>query len=589
MPQSGNNGTGASVTGPSQGSACDLTELLAILPTAVYVCDADGMIETFNPSAARLWGREPHCADPAERYCGALRLYGSDGAFIPHAECPMARVLHGGYAEINQELTIERLDGSRRVVMVNIAARRNAAGMLTGAVNCMTDITDRKVAEQRIRYLAHYDPLTGLPSRTLLHDRLQQEISHANRHASQVAVLVLDLDHFGHANQTQGHARGDRLLQTVAVRLRECLREGDSVAHLGGDGFVLTTPLVHGNRDAALVAQKLLAALAPPIVIQDTIVQIGASIGISLYPNDGLDADSLIGAADTAMVHAKERGRGNYQFFTAVLDRAAHLQHDMEIDLRGALARDELEVHFQPQVDLRSGSICAAEALLRWRRVQQPPLPCSEFIAIAEQSGLIVPIGEWVLRQACVEARQWRQQSAADVRVAVNLSARQFLHKDLLAMVKRTLEETGLPASALSLEINESVLMERGRESVAILKKINTLGVALLIDDFGTGNASLAHLQRFPVQALKIDRSFIHGVDTDGSDTAMVRAIIAMAHSLDLKVLAGGVENARQAEVLLGCKCCEAQGYFYSKAVPAPVFTQLLGAGFAPMRAAWLD
>ena len=570
-------------------SSGELLEILNVLPTAVYVCDAGGLIEIFNPSAAELWGRAPLCGDQSDRFCGSYRLYRSDGVFMPHAECPMARALHTGQAEVNQEITVERPDGSRRTAMVNIAPRRDAAGRLTGAINCMTDITALKSAEERIRHLAHFDALTGLANRTLLQDRLQQAIAHANRQGSQVAVLFLDLDNFKHINDSRGHELGDHLLQAVAVRLRECLREGDSVARLGGDEFVLTTPILHGNKDAALVAQKLLAALNQPIVIQGVLLQTGASIGISLYPNDGLDVESLMRAADTAMYHAKESGRGNYQFFTAALNRAAHLRHNIELDLRQALARNEFQVYFQPQVAIGSGRIIAAEALLRWQRPNRAPISCGEFIVVAEQSGLIVPIGEWALQQACAEVRKMQQLGAPDLCVAVNLSARQFFQPDLLAVIKRTLEDSGLPPTSLTLEITESILMERSRENIATLKKLSALGISLSIDDFGTGYSSLAYLQRFPINALKIDRSFVRGVEADGSDTTLVRAIIAMARSLRLNVLAEGVESVQQAEALLAYDCFEAQGYFYSKAVPAEVFARMLAPGFAPLRPATLN
>ena len=585
-------GPGSGQSGAPAGAPRGFSELLAILnvlPTAVYVCDAGGLIEIFNPSAAELWGRAPRCGDQSDRFCGSYRLYRSDGVFMPHAECPMARALQTGQAEVNQEIVVERPDGSRRTAMVNIAPRLDPAGHLTGAINCMTDITALKSAEERIRHLAHFDALTGLANRTLLRDRLQQEIARANRQGSQVAVLFLDLDNFKHINDSRGHELGDQLLQAVAVRLGDCLREGDSVARLGGDEFVLTAPILHCNKDAALVAQKLLAALNQPIVIQGVLLQPGASIGISMYPNDGLDVESLMRAADTAMYHAKESGRGNYQFFTAALSRAAHLRHNIELDLRQALARNEFEVYFQPQVAMGSGRIIAAEALLRWQRPQRAPISCGEFIAVAEQSGLIVPIGDWVLQQACTEVRKMQQQGATDLCLAVNLSARQFFQPDLLAVIKRTLEQSGLPPTSLTLEITESVLMERSRENIATLKKLSALGISLSIDDFGTGYSSLAYLQRFPINALKIDRSFVRGIEADGSDTTLVRAIIAMAHSLRMNVLAEGVESAQQAEALLAYDCFDAQGFFYSKAVPSTAFSRMLGPGFQPLRPAALN
>ena len=441
-----------------------------------------------------------------------------------------------------------------------------------------TENLERKQAEQRIRYMAHYDALTGLPNRVLLQDRIKQAIAFAHRNLAQVAVLFIDLDYFKHINDSLGHQTGDRLLQMVALRLQQCLRDGDSVARLGGDEFVLSLPLQADSNDAAvLVAQKVLDALNQIFIIEQHELHVSASIGISIYPDNGMTAESLMRAADTAMYYAKERGRSNYQFFTPALNKAAQRRLALANRLRRALARDEFALHYQPQVNLESGMIFSSEALLRHRQTgKKIPVSCGPYIAIAEETGLIVPIGEWVLRQACRQLRQWRDLGYVDLRIAVNLSPRQFSQPNFQEVVEQILNETGLPADALDLEITENILLQRNEDNVAMLERLSVMGIQLSIDDFGTGYSSLAYLQRFPIHALKIDRSFIRGIGRDLNDTALVTAIIAMAHSLHLKVLAEGVETAQQVNFLRSHGCPAAQGFYYSEAVTADAFTDLL-------------
>ncbi len=441
-----------------------------------------------------------------------------------------------------------------------------------------TENLERKQAEQRIRYMAHYDALTGLPNRVLLQDRIKQAIAFAHRNSTQVAVLFIDLDYFKHINDSLGHQTGDRLLQMVALRLQQCLRDGDSVARLGGDEFVLSLPLQADSNEAAmLVAQKILDALDQIFIIDQHELHVSASVGISIYPDNGADAESLMRAADTAMYYAKEKGRSHYQFFTPALNKAAQRRLTWANRLRRALARNEFALHYQPQVDLESGTIFSSEALLRHRQSgKKVPVSCGPYIAIAEETGLIVQIGEWVLRQACRQLRQWRDLGYVDLRIAVNLSPRQFSQPNFQDLVEQILNETGLPADALDLEITESILLQRNEYNVAMLERLSVMGIQLSIDDFGTGYSSLAYLQRFPIHALKIDRSFIHGIGRDLNDTALVTAIIAMAHSLHLKVLAEGVETAQQVSFLKSHGCPAAQGFFYSAAVTADAFTDLL-------------
>ncbi len=438
------------------------------------------------------------------------------------------------------------------------------------------DLTERKRAEEQIRYMADHDALTGLPNRVLLQDRLQQAMAHAHRGHTQVAVLFIDLDYFKHINDSLGHQIGDRLLQMVAERLKRCVREGDSVARLGGDEFVLILPMISDSADVALVARKTLDALDTSFHCGDHELHVSGSIGISLYPDDGKDVDTLMRTADTAMYYAKDKGRGNYQFFTPSLNKAAQRRHAITSALRQALLHDEFVLHYQPQIHLASGKIFSAEALLRWRRAGEAPISCQELITIAEETGLIHPIGEWVLREACRQLRQWHVQGFTDMVIAVNLSPRQFFQPNFQFIVRDILGEYGVPATCLDLEITETTLMQRTEDNIATLNRLSNMGIKLSIDDFGTGYSSLAYLQRFPVDALKIDRSFVSGIGHDSNDTALVNAIISMAHSLHLSVLAEGVETPEQVHFLQthGCPC--AQGYFYSEAVAADAFTKLL-------------
>jgi diguanylate cyclase (GGDEF)-like protein len=437
------------------------------------------------------------------------------------------------------------------------------------------EIAERKRAEERVQYMAQYDTLTDLPNRALLQDRVKQAIAYAHRNRTQVAILLLDIDYFKHINDSLGHPIGDLLLQMVANRLQECLREGDSLARIGGDEFVLVLPLTNSS-DAALVAQKALDVLGRVVLVEGNALHVSGSIGISLYPDDGNDADSMMRAADTAMYHAKEKGRNNYQFFTSALNKAAQRRLSLANHLRQALVHDQFELYYQPQVDMESGKTFSAEALLRWQQPGNAPLSCGAFISTAEETGLILPIGEWVLRQACTQLKHWHDLGHPDLHVAVNLSPRQFYQQNFQNMLERILDETGLPAMALGLEITEGVLLQGSEANMAALKQLSNMGIQLSVDDFGTGYSSLAYLQRFPVHALKIDQSFVRGIGQNVNDTALVAAIIAMAHSLHLKVLAEGVESLEQVTFLLSHGCLVAQGFYYSKAVPAEEFIKML-------------
>ena len=464
-------------------------------------------------------------------------------------------------------------DGSRVPVLVGAAFFEHSQDK---GVAFVLDLSARKKAEQRVHFLAHHDALTGLPNRLLLQDRIRQAIIHARRAGTQVAVLFIDLDYFKRINDSLGHQLGDRLLQAVTERLLHCLREGDNLGRLGGDEFVLSVYSLIETNEAALVARKTLDALEQPFVIDGHELHLSASIGISLYPDDGTDVETLMRAADAAMYHAKEKGRRNYQFFTPALNKAVHRRLIMETRLRHALSTDQFALYYQPQINTERGTIFSSEALLRWRQPGREPVSGGEFISIAEETGLILPIGEWALRQACRQLKHWHDSGYPELQVAVNLSPRQFYQPNLLSMVERILQESGIAADRLDLEITESILLQRSDENIAMLKQLSALGVQLSVDDFGTGYSSLAYLQRYPVNTIKIDQSFIHGIEQNANDRALVAAIIAMARSLGLKVLAEGVETAQQAAFLAEHGCLCVQGFYYSAAAPPEVLTNML-------------
>ena len=442
-------------------------------------------------------------------------------------------------------------------------------------------ITERKQAEERISYMAHHDALTGLPNRTLFQDRIRQAIIHAHRNETQVAVLFIDLDYFKHINDLLGHHIGDCLLQMVAMRLQKCLREGDSIARLGGDEFILSVPIPSDGRGAFLVAQKVQDALRETFVVNNHELHVDCSIGISLYPKHGTDVETLMRAADAAMYYAKEKGRRNIQFFTPALDEAARSRMILENRLRYAMEHNELVLYYQPQIDMVRGTVFSAEALLRWEQPGKPTISCGEFISIAEETGLILPIGELVLRQACAQLKQWHNAGYPALHMSINLSPRQFYQPHFLRTIKQIFQEAELPASALDLEITESLLLQQNEDIVDILRQLGDMGVQLSIDDFGTGYSNLSYLQRFPVHAIKIDQSFIHDIGHEPSAKALVSAIIGMAHGLHMKVLAEGVETLQQVDFLLSQGCSSAQGYYYSEAISAEDFTKRLIAGFS--------
>lgn len=437
------------------------------------------------------------------------------------------------------------------------------------------DITDLKESEERIIKLATRDSLTGLPNRLLFQDRLQQSIESAKRDKKSVAVLFVDLDRFKNVNDSLGHETGDRLLNEVAARMRKCIRRSDTVARLGGDEFVLCLAQLRNPADATKVAKKITESLARRFEIDGQQINTSCSIGISLYPTDAVDAGTLLRNADTAMYHAKERGRNNHQFFSADMNVRAMVRHEVEVALRKAIDNDEFTLVYQPQTTVGDNAVVGAEALLRWRHPERGLVAPVEFIQVAEDSGLIEPIGRWVLKEACAQLRRWEQRGCRPIRVAVNISPRQLLDPEaFLEYVTRTYTECGVSPRQIELEMTESLLLDHFEENAMMLRRLGQSGIRIAVDDFGTGYSSLSYIKRLPIDSIKIDRSFIRDIETDPDDAEIIKAIIAMAHGLKLRVTAEGVESARQLAALRNLGCDEYQGYLVSKPVDPDCFAE---------------
>ena len=548
-----------------------LSSITGNIADGIYRSTPDkGMIYA-NEALARMFG-----------YASATELINVAGPILyanPRRRQELTQLLDERGHYRNEEVEYQRKDGSRFFAINSATTVKDEAGDPLYFDGVISDITERKRAEAQVYQLAHYDSLTGLPNRALLRDRLGQAMHDAKRRNAKLAVMYLDLDRFKTVNDSLGHETGDKLLKAVATRLRECMRDSDTISRQGGDEFLLVLRDVNDPPAVARVAEKLQEAVARPLRIGEYELHVTPSIGISLFPDDAEDIDELIRNADAAMYHAKENGRFNFQFFTPEMNTRAYERLSLEGSLRQAIERDEFHLQYQPQVDLRSGKVMGVEALLRWRRAGIEDVPPSVFVPVLESSGMIGHVGEWVLREACRQNREWQRQGLPPMPMAVNLSAIQFNRRNMADTISAVLAETGLEPRWLELEFTESAVMHDSREVAGIIGRLDDLGVQLALDDFGTGYSSLSYLRRFHLDKLKIDQSFVRDIDLDVDDAAIVAAIIGMARNLKVVAVAEGVETAGQCEFLRSHGCEGMQGYLFSKPLTAQAFADLLKSG----------
>ncbi|CAN1212097.1 GGDEF domain-containing protein [Tumidithrix helvetica PCC 7403] len=553
----------------------------------IFQSTQDGRYITANPMLASIYGYDSPEDLMRELTDIATQLY-----VDPQRRTEFVETLEAQDVIWRFESQIRRKDGSTIWISENARAIRDSNGRLLCYEGTVEDITERKLAEAKIAHLAFHDSLTDLPNRSLFRDRLNQAISLAERQwqersthgsystpddaAPSLSVLFLDLDRFKFVNDTLGHAAGDTLLQAVSQRLLKSIRKSDTLARMGGDEFLILLPEIRGAEDAISVAQKILKGLETAFILNEQEVHIGASIGISFYPNDGTDPETLMKNADTAMFRAKEQGRNHYQLYTHVIGMSVFEHAFMENSLRRALHQSEFCLFYQPQVDLHSGQIVGMEALVRWQHPDLGLVYPGQFIPQAEEYGLIVPLGEWVMRQACSQNKSWQDMGLLPISMAVNFSVRQFQSPTFVDTVAQILEETGLDPKYLELEITEGVVMKDENIAIALLQHLHEMGIQISIDDFGTGYSSLSHLKQFPVGKIKIDVSFIRDINISSDDAAITTAIVAMAHSLKLKAIAEGVETVDQLKFLQALKCDAMQGFLFSKPVPADEATKML-------------
>jgi diguanylate cyclase (GGDEF)-like protein/PAS domain S-box-containing protein len=550
------------------GRAHDLSRLrlqgiaLSSAPNAIIIADRQGQIEWANESFYRLSGAS---TEEIIGWTPPFLSAGEPGKWMRDTvggQVPAVATWRGELAQCHK-------DGHSYIVEEVITPLRDPHGEITHFITIQEDITARKESELRIEYLAHHDALTGLANRIIFQEFLTRALEQARRRQRTLALLLLDLDHFKIVNDSLGHEAGDLLLKIVADRLRSCVRGTDLVARLGGDEFAIVQAEPEGPEAAARLARRVLHVLERPIVLPERQVHTTASIGIMVLPADGASTEQFVKNADLAMYRAKTEGRNNFQFYSEWMNAEVQERLALESALRAALARQEFVLHYQPLADLGAGGITGVEALLRWHHPQRGLVMPSRFISIAEDSGLIVPLGRWVLRQACARCRTWREAGLPLLRVHVNVSTAQFKRDNVLSTVSEILAETGLPPDGLGLEVTESLLAADIPAIAENLHRVRRLGVQLSLDDFGTGYSSLSYLGHFPFERLKIDKTFVRGLNTAPNDAAIVRAIIGMGHALGMRVVGEGVETAEQRCSLAAGGCDEIQGYLISHPLPA--------------------
>lgn len=535
----------------------------------IMITDAEGVIQSVNPAFTTITGYR------AEEAIGnnprLLQSGRQDSEFYQNMWQLLAEK-----GEWHGEIWNRRKSGEIYPEWLSITAIHNIYGNTTQYVSLFIDITEQKANEAKIEHQAYYDTLTDLPNRLLFNERLAMALIKAQRMQWMAAVMFLDLDRFKTINDSLGHHVGDQLLVVVANRLRAAIRDEDLVARMGGDEFTLLLPKINSRKDAEKVADKILHGFSAPISVEGHTLYVTPSIGIALYPDDGEIAETLMKNSDTAMYCTKGEGGNHYHLYQSTMNGEAVQRLAIENDLHGALERHELELYYQPQVDLLSGEIVSMETLVRWHHPELGLISPAHFIPLAEETGLILPIGEWVLASACVQLKAWLDAGLMVKRVAVNLSARQFHRQDLIAMVEKALSDSGLSPEFLELEITEGIVMNDVTANIDTLVRLKAMGVKLAIDDFGTGYSSLSYLKHFPVDTLKIDRAFIRDMSSDSGDEAIVSAIITMAHSLKLRVVAEGVEEKNQLDYLKTQGCDEVQGYYFSRPLPVDEMAKLL-------------
>ena len=538
---------------------------------AVICTDINGNIDYLNHAAEKMtgWSRSEANGQAIEKVFNIISATTREPACNPVD----AVLLSNKPSSIAADTMLIRRDGVEISIEDSTSPIHNWDGELTGVVIVFHDVSFSKAMATKMAHLAQHDFLTNLPNRVLLNDRIAQAITLANRHHTQFALLFLDLDNFKHINDSLGHATGDKLLQSVTQRLKDCVRESDTVSRQGGDEFVILLAENKNSNDAAVSAQKILDELKAAHHVGKHQLHISTSIGISVYPADGLDAETLLKNSDTAMYFAKDKGRNNYQFFIAEMNTRAVERLIIQSNLGQAIEKQQLVLHYQPKVNIHTKEITGVEALLRWQHDEWGEVFPDIFVPVAEDSGLIIPIGRWVLRHACMQAKSWQNKGLAAITMAVNISAQEFLQKDFVESVRAALIETRLQPQFLELEITESVLMKDTEAARKTLHQLKQLGVILAVDDFGTGYSSLSYLQRLPIDVLKIDQSFVQNIESAEDDGIIVSAIISMANSLNLRVIAEGIENANQLAFLKAHHCQEGQGYFFGHPLKAEQFS----------------